>query len=456
MSKHIHLIGIGGIGMSGIARLLREEGHKVSGSDIKETKILQDLRRLGAQIYLGHCASHVKDADLVVYSSAITQDNPEIREAQSRNIPVVKRAQMLAELMQEKKVITVTGAHGKTTTSSLAAHLLKESGLSPTAAVGGILRDSDSNVFFGKSIYFVAEADESDGSFLYYKPDYSIITNLDYEHLDYYGSFDNLTEAFRKFLNNTKPDGCVFCCGDDVNLRKVLSDYKGRVLLYGLSRQADIYAAGIKLERLVSSFDCFYNNKLLTRLDLPLGGTHNVVNSLSVVGLGLQLGVGLEDIKKALATYKGAKRRMEIKLDCREILIIDDYAHHPTEIKATLSALVGLGRRRIIAVFQPHRYSRTRLLSKQFGESFRAVDCVIVTDIYPAGEQPIAGVDAGLIYESIKKDGHPDVRYLPKEDIVEHLLKNARPKDLIVTLGAGDITRLSDELAERFNRENKV
>lgn len=438
--------------MSSIARIIAAKGFKVSGSDIKETKNLEDLRKLGIDIYIGHSPANIKDADLVVYSSAISQDNPEIKEAERHNIPVIKRAKMLADLMKEKRVITVTGAHGKTTTTSLISHLLLEAGLSPTVAIGGILRNLDSNAYLGESDFFVAEADESDGSFLYYNPDYSIITNIDYEHLDYYRTFDNLLKAFKKFVGNTKENGCVYCSSDDINLRKVLNGYKKRFILFGLSQDAHIYAADIKLDALRSSFSCFYNNKLVGHFVLSLGGMHNIVNALSVIALGLDLGVGLENIKKALLTYKGAKRRLEIKLDGEEIMILDDYAHHPTEIKATLLTLKNLNRRRIIAVFQPHRYSRTKLLMNEFGKSFGSVDVVIITDIYPAGERPIENITALSIVDSLKNNGHPDVSYMPKEVIVEHLLKIAKPKDLIITLGAGDITKISDELAQKFKR----
>lgn len=456
MNRHIHLIGIGGIGMSGIARILLSKGLKVSGSDIKETKLLEDLRQLGVDVYLGHSPSNIKGANLVVYSSAVSKDNPEIKEAKKHNIVVIKRAQMLAQLMQEKQVITVTGAHGKTTTTSLVSHLLLEAGLSPTVAIGGILRNLDLNAYLGRSDFFVAEADESDGSFLYYNPEYSIITNIDYEHIDYYQSFGNLVEAFRKFLNNTKDNGCAFCCSDDVNLKKILNDYKKRFILFGLSKDAHIYPSEIDLDGLKSSFNCVYNNKLVDRFILPLGGMHNIVNALSVIGLGLELGIDLEIIKKALSTYKGAKRRLETKLDSSKVLVLDDYAHHPTEIKATLLTLKYLNRRRIIAVFQPHRYTRTKLLLEEFGRSFAHANIVIVTDIYPAGEKPIENISAISIVDSIKNGGHPDVRYLPKERIVKYLLKITKPEDLIITLGAGDITKISDELAQNFSRKNKA
>lgn len=438
--------------MSCLARLILAKGLKVSGSDIKETKILQDLRQLGIDVRLGHRPLNIKGADLVVYSSAISLENPEIREAHNHNIPVIKRAEMLARLMQEGRVITVTGAHGKTTTTALVSHLLIEAGLSPTVAIGGILRNLESNAYLGKSPFFVAEADESDGSFLYYRPNYSIITNIDYEHLDYYQSFDNLIKAFKKFLDNTKNDGCVFCCSDDINTRDILKDCQKKVILFGLSKEANIHPANIKFNGLQSNFDCFYNNKLIGNFIVSLGGMHNVVNALSVIGLGAELGVNLKKIKSALYSYQGTKRRLEKKLDCDALLVLDDYAHHPTEIKTTLFALKYLNRKRIIAVFQPHRYSRTKLLLDEFGKSFSGADSVIITDIYSAGEKPIENITAFSILDSLKNNGHSQARYIAKEEIVEYLLKMINPGDLIITLGAGDITKISDELVQRFNR----
>jgi len=442
--------------MSSIARILLAKGAKVSGSDLKETKILEELRRLGTDIYLGHAPSNIKGASLVVYSSAVGLDNPEIVEAKESQIPVIKRAQMLAQLMQEKKVVTVTGAHGKTTTASLISHLLLEAGFSPTVAVGGILRNLNSNAYLGEGDFFVAEADESDGSFLYYHPDYSVITNLDYEHLDYYQSFTNLLEAFRKFLDNTKDGGCLFCCGDDTNLKQIVDDYKKRYLLYGLSEDNYIYPRDIEFNGLSSSFACFYEHKLVDRFTLSLGGRHNIVNVLAVIGLGLELGIDLGKIKKAVSTFKGARRRLEIKLDTDGLLVIDDYAHHPTEIRATLAALKNLNRKRTVAVFQPHRYTRTKLLLDEFGKCFSDVDTLIITDIYPAGEKPIENITAYSIVDCVRNNGGTQVSYLPKENLVEYLLKTTRPGDLLVTLGAGDITEISDELAQNFIGKNKI
>jgi len=453
MHKHVHLIGIGGIGMSGIAHLLLKNGAKVSGSDLKDGPILAELRALGCKVYIGHSPENAKSADVVVYSSAIKEDNPEMQEAKRNGITVMQRAQMLAELMLDKKVLTVTGAHGKTTVTSLASHLLIEAGFSPTVAIGGILRNLDSNASLGSGDYFVAEADESDGSFLYYKPDYSIITNIDYEHLDYYRDFANIVDTFRKFLDNTKEGGCVFCCGDDTNLKNILRDYKRRFLLFGLSGGSDIYADNISIKGLASRFDCLRKGKRIDTFRLSLGGRHNVSNALAVIAVGLELGIKVDLIKNSLASYQGAKRRLQTKLDYKGIRVLDDYGHHPTEIQATLSALSYVSHSRIIAVFQPHRFSRTKFLLEDFGRSFKEADYVIITDIYPASEPPIAGITGRSVYDKIKMNGHKEVHFLPKEEIVKHLTHIARPGDLIITLGAGDITRISDELAEAIKRK---
>lgn len=452
---YYHFIGIGGIGMSGLAQLLLHDGKKVSGSDLKETKIIQFLRDFGAEVFIGHQATNVKDASMVIYSSAISQDNPEVLEAKRRNIPLLLRAAALAKLMEDKTVITVTGSHGKTTTTSLVSYLLLEAGLTPTVAIGGILRNIDTNACLGKGDYFVAEADESDGSFLYYRPRYSIITNIDREHLDYYKEFKNELDAFSKFLNRTESNGCVFCCSDDVNLKRILADYKKKYILFGLNADANIYPKNIEMNGLSSEFDCFYNDKFVERFHLALGGRHNISNALSAIALGMELGIDLETIKKALRHYKGAKRRLENKFTNENYIVIDDYAHHPTEIKATLLAIKNLNPNRVIAVFQPHRYSRTKLLLNEFSLSFDLADSVIVTDIYPAGEMSIEGITGECISDKIKENTPgKDVIFLPKEKLIPHLLNFMRPKDLIITLGAGDIVKTCDELVDALKNRH--
>ena len=439
--------------MSGIAQLLLRRGFKVSGSDIKDGRTTEELRRLGAQVFIGHNRLNLQDADSVVYSSVIKEDNPEMIEAKARGITLLKRAQVLASLMTDKLVITVAGSHGKTTITSLASCLLLEAGLSPTVAIGGILRNIETNAYLGEGRFFVAEADESDGSFLYYTPKYSIITNIDREHLDYYKEFEKEIEAFREFLNRTAADGCAFCCAEDMNLRNILKQYKNRYVLFGLKEEAAIHPKNITFNNLTSEFDCFYNNKFVDRFCLALGGEHNISNALSVIGLGLELGIDSGIIKKTLAGYKGAGRRLEIKFNEKGLMVIDDYAHHPTEIKATLSAVRNLKQNRIIAIFQPHRYSRTRLLLDDFSRSFDAADYLVITDIYPASELPLEGVNSISLCDRIK-ERTPDkkVNFLPKEEIVEHILGIIKPGDLVITLGAGDIVKVCDELVERLKR----
>ncbi|MCX5713685.1 MAG: UDP-N-acetylmuramate--L-alanine ligase [Candidatus Omnitrophica bacterium] len=452
MPEHLHFIGIGGIGMSGIAKLAAGCGLIVSGSDLKRTKITDELENLGVRIYLGHAEDNISGADTVVYSSAIKKDNPEFLGAIKNNIPLIKRAEALARLMRDKSVITVTGSHGKTTTTSLIYCILLESGLSPTAAVGGILHNIGTNACIGTGEFFVAAADESDGSFLYYRPKYSVITNIDREHLDYYKDFEKEKSAFGEFLKLTREDGCIFACYDDANLREMLKTTAIRRVFFGLDDQSDIYPQDVWLDGLTCEFNCYYKGKLLERFSLPLGGMHNISNSLAAIAVGLELGIALPVIKRALAGFKGTGRRIEVKFRSNDYIIIDDYAHHPTEIKATLAAVKNLKpHNRLIAVFQPHRYSRTQLLLEDFARSFDLADYLIITDIYAASETPIPGVEGRSIYEKIKKYA-PDkeLYFLRKEEILPHLLKNIRSGDIVATLGAGDIIKVCDELVGRL------
>ncbi|MCX5710386.1 MAG: UDP-N-acetylmuramate--L-alanine ligase [Candidatus Omnitrophica bacterium] len=454
MDKHYHLIGIGGIGMSGIAHLLLKRGARVSGSDLKQSKVIRALEGLGAKIFIGHEAGNISGADLVVYSSAVKEDNSEVMEAKKLGIPLIKRAEALAKLMQGKLVITVAGSHGKTTTTSLASYLLLEAGLSPTVAIGGILKNINTNACLGEGEYFVAEADESDGSFLSYHPKYSIITNIDREHLDYYRDFESELAAFKDFINNTDITGCVFYCADDPNLKALMQNCKTKSVSFGLKDSADIHPVNIKLSGLTSDFDCVYKGKHIDRFHLALGGEHNISNALSVIALGLELGIDLSFIKRTLAGYKGAARRLEIKFKDTDITVIDDYAHHPTEIRATLTAAAKLNPKRLIAVFQPHRYTRTKLLLDEFVSAFDAADYVIITDIYAASELPMEGVAGKSIFDKIKErsPAKPGC-FLEKDKIVRYLINELSPGDLVITLGAGDIVKLSDELAEELTKK---
>ncbi|MDD5098046.1 MAG: UDP-N-acetylmuramate--L-alanine ligase [Candidatus Omnitrophica bacterium] len=451
MKEYYHFIGIGGIGMSGVAHLLLKGGWKVSGSDLKENRVTDELKRLGARIYIGHSAQNISDQSAVVYSSAVKEDNPEMRQAKKSGIPLLKRAEALALLMRNKTAITIAGSHGKTTTTSLISYMLLEAGLCPTVAIGGILKNIDTNACLGSGEFFVAEADESDGSFLCYQPKYSIITNVDREHLDYYRNFENELKAFKDFIRRTQEGGSCFACSDDLNLKKLFSDYEGKVVFFGLNEPADICARNIELNGLSSDFDCFFKGKFISRFHLALGGRHNISNALAVIGLGLELKIDLGHIRRTLEGYKGAGRRLEIKFKSDKYLVLDDYAHHPSEIKATLAAVANLKTERKIVVFQPHRYSRTQLLLNEFGDCFGQADYLIITDIYAASEQPIDGVNALVLLNKIK-ELHPDrqVVYLAKEKIAEFLLDFMRAGDLVITLGAGDIVRVADALAEKL------
>jgi len=437
--------------MSGIAQLLLKSGFRVSGSDLKENYNTQMLSSLGGKIFLGHRAQNISEQDVVVYSSAITEDNPELRQAKMLGIPLMKRAQALAELMQQKTAITVAGSHGKTTATSLISFMLLEAGLHPSVAIGGILNNIQTNACLGSGEFFVAEADESDGSFLSYTPKYSVITNIDHEHLDYYHDFSKVLDTFGLFIKRTLPGGCVFACADDAHLWKIMRDYAGKRVFFGLDDRADVCAKNIVFHGLLSEFDGYFKDKFISHFHLALGGRHNVSNALAVIGLGLELGIDLKYLRSSLAEYKGAGRRLEIKFKSDKYLVIDDYAHHPTEIRATLAAIANLDVKRKIVVFQPHRYSRTQLLLDDFAKSFTQADYLVITDIYAASEQPIAGVNAQELLKKIKEfDPHKEVVYLAKDNILPHLLGMIRDGDLVIHLGAGDIVRVSDALAKEL------
>ncbi len=450
--KRIHFVGIGGIGMSAIAQLLAKRGFDISGSDIKDSDIIGILKNNGIRVYLKHSFLNIQDSELVVYSSAISPDNPELIAASEKGIPVIKRAVILAELMNEKIGIAVSGAHGKTTTSSMAALLLKESSLNPTVAVGGVVKNFSNNALLGDGNLFVIEADESDGSFLYYRPFYSVITNIDKEHLDYYRNMDEIISAYAKFADNTKKDGKLICFGQDENIRKILKCINRKYLVYGLDKSMDIYADDIKLEKLSSSFNCFFKNKPLGRFFLNIPGIHNVLNSLAVIGIGIELNLDSNLIKSALSKFDGTERRFQIKLELEGITVIDDYAHHPSEIQATMKVFDNWPKERLITVFQPHRFTRTKYLAEEFGRSFAGSDLVIITEIYAAGEKTISGVSADLIIKALKKNGHSNCLFVPKEELISVLLDIVKTGDILLMLGAGDIGRLSTEFSGIFRK----
>lgn len=445
--QHIHLIGIGGTGMSGIAEVLLKLGYKVSGSDVHQSEITKNLERLGGKIYYGHDANNVADVDVVVYSSAVSIDNPEVICAKAKRIPVIPRAEMLAELMRLKYGIAIAGAHGKTTTTSMISLVLTKAGLDPTVVVGGRFNDIGSNARHGNSEFMVAETDESDGSFLKLSPIISVVTNIDPEHLDFYKDLDEIKNAFLTFMNKVPFYGKVIFCLDCPNIHDIIEKIERRFISYGLNKEADIQATDVLFHDVYSEYNLVLKDKKLDKIRVNIPGLHYLRNSLAAVAVGLELEIDLSIIKDALANYSGVHRRFEIKAEVNGITIIDDYAHHPTEIKATLATLKLKKARRIIAVFQPHRYTRTKALVQEFGKAFNDADMVIVTPIYPAGEKPIAGVDASLIVERLIKEGHPKVMFINSfSEIVDFLMSVIMPQDAVITLGAGDVWKVGEEL----------
>jgi len=448
--KTVHFIGVGGIGMSGLAEVFHCCGYSAQGSDLRRSRVTDRLQEMGIPVKIGHLPENIEGADIVVHSSCITENNPEFIAAKMKNLPVLKRMQALAMLMQDKKAIAVSGAHGKTTTTSLVAILLLQAGLDPTVFIGADVHFLGGNAKCGQSDIMVTEADESDGSFIFLNPLYSISTNIDREHMDYYGTMDNVLKAYAQFINNTKDEGCAFICAEDENLKNITKDSKKRIVKYGVSDDADIRAENVKLMGLKGSeFDVKVKGEKLGRIRLSIPGEHNVINSLAAIGVTLELGMSFSKIKDIIREFKGADRRFRIMHLDSDIVIVDDYAHHPTEIKATLRAMES-SKRRIVAVFQPHRFSRTRDLKDQFGRCFDMADHLVVTDIYSADEQPIEGVSGKDVYESAKRCGHKDAHFIAKSDIIKHLIDVVRPGDAVFLLGAGDIGELPSKVAKAF------
>ena len=392
-------------------------------------------------------------ADVVVVSSAVKPDNPEVVSARQTLIPVISRAEMLAELMRMKYGIAVAGAHGKTTTTSLLATVLSRGGIDPTVVIGGKLNATGANAKMGEGEFLVAEADESDGSFLKLNPTIALITNIDREHLDYYKSLEEIKRIFLEFANKVPFYGLIIICLDDKHLQDLLPKLKKRCTTYGLTSQADLQAKNIKFTGLTTSFTVFYRNDTLGDVTINLPGAHNVLNALGTIAVALELDIDFSLIKEGLKEFSGVDRRFQIK-EINDITLVDDYAHHPTEIKATLSAAKNAWDRRVIAIFQPHRYSRTKILFKDFLTAFYQADVLVVANIYPAGENPIAGVSAKRLFEGIREHGHKNTVFIPaKEEMVEWVLENLRPHDVVITLGAGDIWQTGEELLKRLSSE---
>jgi UDP-N-acetylmuramate--alanine ligase len=440
--RKIHFVGVGGIGMSGLAEILRSMGFDVSGSDLKEGDNTGRLKRLGVQIRVGHDAAHVQGADVVVYSSAVARDNPEVRAAQAAGIPIIPRGEMLAELMRVKYAVVIAGSHGKTTTTSLVATVLRAAGLDPTVVVGGRMASLGSNARLGAGDLLVAEADESDGSFLRLSPTIAAITNVDPEHLDFYGSHDALKQAFVQFAESVPFYGLAVLCLDHPHVRDLLPKVNRRFVTYGESRQADYVADALVYRGLETSFQVHHQGRSLGEFVVRMPGQHNVLNCLAVIAISDELAVPLDVVKESLATFRGVARRFTVVSEPAGVTLVDDYGHHPAEIRATLQAARNAYRQRILVAFQPHRYTRTHALFQDFAQAFDQADSVFLSDIYPAGELPIAGVSSEALAREMSRHGHRSAHYLAdREELCQRLAAVARPGDVVVALGAGDINR---------------
>jgi UDP-N-acetylmuramate--alanine ligase len=460
--RHAHFIGIGGIGMSGLAEILRTMEFDVSGSDLRAGDITRRLETMGVRVDVGHRAENVEGADVVVYSSAIDENNPEIQRARVLEIPIIPRAEMLAELMRTKYCVLMAGSHGKTTTTSLVATVLRAAGLDPTVVVGGKVNALGSNARLGEGDLFVAEADESDGSFLKLTPTIGVITNIDAEHLDHYGTHENVKSAFVQFANKVPFYGLVVLCLDHPHVQAIVPKIARRFVTYGVSRQADYRAKNIQFAGLSTHFEVYRRGESLGAFSVRMPGHHNVLNALSVIAVADELEVPFDTVREAIQSFHGVQRRFTVvgqpkitRENVRgDVMIVDDYGHHPAEVEATLDAAQDGFDRRVVVAFQPHRYSRTKALFEEFTRAFNKADVLLVTDVYAAGEAPIEGATGEALAESIRAHGHHNVRYVAdKTQIASCLYDLVRPGDLVIALGAGDINASVRELCTRLDSE---
>ena len=449
---HIHFVGVGGIGMSGIAELLLNLGYKVSGSDIKKSDITDRLESLGGAIFKEHAAEHIEGADVVVVSSAIDPENPEVQAAGQSSIPVIPRAEMLAELMRLKYSIAIAGAHGKTSTTSIVASVLAEGGLDPTVVIGGKLKSIGSNAVLGQGDFIVAEADESDGSFLKFSPTIAVVTNIDKEHLDFYADLDAIKTVFSNFLDRIPFYGLAVLCLDNEPIQDLIPQLKKRYTTYGMSSQADFHIRDVSFGNQKSGFNIYHHGEKLGHINLNLPGIHNVYNATASIAVGVELDISFDQIKHALETVEGVQRRLEIKGETNDIIVIDDYGHHPTEIKITLKTVEeNWPDRRKVVVFQPHRYSRTQALYDEFSRAFYQSDVLLVMPIYAASEKEIQGVSSQNLCEEIKAHGHKEVIYVDGfKAALSYLKQNLQPRDLLLTLGAGDVWKVGMEVLKKL------
>jgi UDP-N-acetylmuramate--alanine ligase len=454
--KHIHFVGIGGIGMSGIAEVLLNLEYKVSGSDLRESDTTERLRKLGGEIAIGHRAENITSPHVVVISSAVTKENVEVAAAREKQIPVIPRAEMLAELMRLKYGVAIAGAHGKTTTTSMVATVLAAGGIDPTVVIGGKLNSLGTNAKLGQGEFLVAEADESDGSFLKLSPTIAVVTTIDEEHLDYYKDINEIKDAFITFINKVPFYGVSVLCLDQPHIQALIPLVKKRYRTYGMSSQADYQARDVSLRALGSKFKVMNHSVDLGWFELSVPGAHNINNSLAAIVVAQELDIDIETIRKALKDFSGVQRRFQIKGEVNGITVVDDYGHHPTEVKATLAAAASGADRRVVVVFQPHRYTRTQHLLEQFFTAFNQADKLVIMEIYAAGEQPIAGVSGQAIYEGIKKYGHKDVTFIPeREEVVKHLAAALKKGDLMLTLGAGDVWKIGEQVLEKLKHADR-
>jgi UDP-N-acetylmuramate--alanine ligase len=451
--QRIHFIGIGGSGMSGIAEVLINQDYEVSGSDPSSNRVTDHLKTLGADIRHNHSAENVSGKHVVVVSSAISDDNVEVQAAREQSIPVIPRAEMLAELMRMKYGIAIAGTHGKTTTTSLVATVLAAGNLDPTVVIGGRIKNMGGHAKLGQSQYLIAEADESDGSFLKLSPTLAVVTTLDEEHMDFYLTMENMKSTFLQFLNRIPFYGAAILCMDDANLQSLLPRIEKRTITYGLKSQADYTARNISVEGLKTYFTVYHHGKKLGKILSGALGRHNVCNTLAAVAVGMELNMDFPTIAESLKTFTGVQRRFEILKQSESLIIVDDYGHHPVEIQATLSTAKEVWPdRRLVIVFQPHRYSRTKHLMESFFSSFNDADQLLLLDIYSAGEEAEEGIHSQRIAEGVKEFGHKNVEYIGStQSVIPHLQKILKPGDIVMTLGAGNIGELSHRLASRFN-----
>ncbi|MBM7624381.1 UDP-N-acetylmuramate--L-alanine ligase [Sporohalobacter salinus] len=444
----VHLIGVGGIGMSGIANILIDSGYKVSGSDMKNSDIIADLQQKGAEINIGHNSDNVEGADKVVISSAIPDDNPELIKAKEKGLPILKRAEMVAKLMSKQQGIAISGTHGKTTTTGMTATVLEKNHLDPTILVGGNLGLISGNAKSGTGDYFVTEADESDGSLLFMDPKIGVVTNIEEDHLDYYESRGEIMSTFSKFLNNLPDDGVGIVSVDDKGISAMIENVNSNLITYGLDTEAEITAKDIELQEFGSKSVVYRHQNKLGELNLNVPGKHNLSNALAVIGIGLYIGLEFSEIARALKNFKGVQRRFEEQGRYRGAVLVDDYAHHPTELEATLAAANNMGFERLIAVFQPHRYTRTKFLLEEFSQAFDDADEVIITDIYASGEEPIPGVNAEKIAELINQHVFKKAKFIAElDEVYDYLKEHIGSGDLVLTLGAGDVWKVGNRLA---------